>query len=971
MIKIYPSALGNGEPVETHEIKEKTTIANWLSENVKGFSLQIEEHPIVVIVNDQPISSHLWDVVEINSNSNVIILPSPKGVVLAIVAVIAIASLAVAVYAMHQAKKNQPKERATGSSLDGADITSNIARWGDPIPEISGAPLVYPAMLTPQHKWYETDNDYNATEYSEMLLCVGVGEYQVASADVRIGDTPASLLGDSVQIEFFAPNEVIPSKYSTWWHTVQEVGFTTFGGSGMTLGTSSNIPLIWPGGHSRISATGIRGNAPPVQWEVGMKIRYLKIDHYVTFGSNYVSSALLDNAGLSISDVIDVGDEFYTINNIQPASGGTAGNVASILASDEPSRYDFDVTPITFRVTLSGIGYNITLNSAFSDISGVATAIENQLNGTPLQALVQSNRILIRQQGSPNGASIAITSDYTAVFGETPVITQGQSAQAGHDARYYLSGASFIPGTVMTNADKRGVVYEITNISGFDIDIRPVGNLIWGGMPPESKLPYVIHLHPDSFQVGWSGPFMASPKGEKVNRLEIDIFFPQGLIQYDKKNNPLAMTAGGVIQYRSGTLGAWTSYNFSKTATTPNQIGYTFAIDVADGEYQVRVRSNSEPSQSTQISDTMQWTGLKSRVVFSKNKYAGMTTMGIRMKSGDKISGGVENKISVRARRKLPPIAGGAPVATRDIAPFFKYMMQSVGYEPYLDSTLLNQLNTKWAGKYFDLEVSSSTTLKSLSNSLLLAGDAELTIRNGMITPVINERRDGMPTRIFSSADFVNPISQTISTIRPDDPDGIEAEFVEFESGKKETVSYLMPTDAGFRKEKTSVIGITDRLRAQRVIRLQRRMSALERVIFEFQTELQGMALQYGDKIGIQDGSVEYGQSTFALRKTQTKLFLTDDIKYDAAILHVGVRRKDGTLNYLGTATTDVSRKVLIFASGVPSDIVDITESVNPSVIYVGETQQFYYEALVTEVRPNSDNTVTVRAKGYVPEVYQ
>ena len=90
MIKIYPSLMGRGEPIETHEITKVQSIAQWLSENVKGFTMQKAEHPISVFVNGKAITPSMWDMVKIDSDTDAIILPTPKGVEIIVIAVIAV-----------------------------------------------------------------------------------------------------------------------------------------------------------------------------------------------------------------------------------------------------------------------------------------------------------------------------------------------------------------------------------------------------------------------------------------------------------------------------------------------------------------------------------------------------------------------------------------------------------------------------------------------------------------------------------------------------------------------------------------------------------------------------------------------------------------------------------------------------------------------------------------------------------------
>src|SRR5690606_19586567 len=139
---------------------------------------------------------------------------------------------------------------------------------------------------------------------------------------------------------------------------------------------------------------------------------------------------------------------------------------------------------------------------------------------------------------------------------------------------------------------------------------------------------------------------------------------------------------------------------------------------------------------------------------------------------------------------------------TRDIAPFFVYMMESVGYgRELIDMDHIRALHRIWhdRGDTFDLSVDTTSTLKTIAGYCLQAGFAELTIRRGLISAARDAYRTGMPPRVYSPQELVSPLIETTEMIRPDDIDGVDIEYKDRLTGRMMTVSYRLPGDKGLR----------------------------------------------------------------------------------------------------------------------------------------------------------------------------
>jgi len=279
-----------------------------------------------------------------------------------------------------------------------------------------------------------------------------------------------------------------------------------------------------------------------------------------------------------------------------------------------------------------------------------------------------------------------------------------------------------------------------------------------------------IVLDENSTEGEWLGPFVACPAGEVTNKIEADLMFPNGLVRVYVDNGKLAdWTVTAEIQYRDyAAAGAWSSVIKTYTQKTLDQIGFTETIDLASYyQPEVRVRRIGAKSTKTNVQDTIQWYGLRSKLN-APTSYQDFTTIALRIVTGDRIAAQAESLVSVRATRKLPLWNGStwsAPVVTRSIAPWVAYIAKSVGYtDDDINLAELHRLGDIWdaRGDYYDDAINDRTTVKDAINDALAAGFAELTIDRGLIKPVRDEPRTVFE-QAYSPQNMTSPLVRQFS----------------------------------------------------------------------------------------------------------------------------------------------------------------------------------------------------------------
>ncbi len=968
-IRVYPSRL-EGEPLETHKITQRQSIEQWLIEATNGaYSADATDSHPTIVLNDQKVEQSEWALTFICATDELDIYIEPRAS--AVIAVISVViALVVTVMTMRSMKAGTPATQTRGKTLDDPAALANQVKWSDPIPEIAGSPITYPDYITPPRRYYVN----RTQQWVDSLVCIGVGEYQTDKSQMWIGDTSLPTYGNDAQVTVFQPNEEIPADLAAWWHTPEEVGFTTFGGAGMTLGPAVNVARVWPSQSFTFTGQNITGTVPP-PWEAGTLLR-AEAEHLIEFSGNTLRSAVLDTLDISTGDEIELTGERegdYIVTGITGGTGASVGSAALATGGSAPSRYDFDVTPATLNITLNSITYTVVLSTAVVSIDGIISAINAQLNGSPVRARNSSGRIELYQLEPFTGGVFSLTGDVATLLGSV-TYTAGVATAAAKGATYTVAGENFGSGSEIAAAGRAGMLYAIIEVTGNAVKVSPPDVEFWSGFPSGVLSSSSVELDSGSIQGGWIGPFAAAPSSEKSDCFEVGIFYPQGLISYSKKGKIRSRSAGGVIQWREIGDTTWQSRSFSNRQSTADQIGFTYRIEHGASRVEVRVRAHRAASTSARSSDQQQWTGLRSRIIGAPTRYPNLTLAHVRLRSGDKVSGGVDNKFSVRARRILPTIEDPATKEpTRDIAPFFVHMMNSVGYgRDLIDMPTITALHKIWQERRdtFDLAVSASSTLKAVANSCLGAGFAELTLRNGKISAARDAYRLGTPSRIYSPQELRagGEIVESTQTVMPDDIDGVDIEYIDYATGRTLTEPYRLIGDEGRRVEVIKAAGVTDRTRAWRIAARRRRIAAYRRTAYKGGTEMAAMNSYYMDYIGLQDGIPEYGQSAFVLAVDGLTLTLSEPIQVPTGGAIAMIRRQDGTATAPIAIASISGHDVTLVA--IPADAQVTPDPNRATVVYIGSRTQIVHEALITEVRPAGDGRVEFQAVNMDNRVY-
>ncbi|WP_414433517.1 host specificity factor TipJ family phage tail protein [Alcanivorax sp. IL1] len=497
----------------------------------------------------------------------------------------------------------------------------------------------------------------------------------------------------------------------------------------------------------------------------------------------------------------------------------------------------------------------------------------------------------------------------------------------------------------------------------------------WPGFDFLTSSSVVIYISSTDAAIGWAGPFTACPAGEVTEKIEYDLFFPNGLWETFGQGGSFPESQTIEIQWReAGSSDAWESEVKTVKTRSRDQIGYTFSIDLASAmRPEVRMRRAGAASTAFKFRD-VEWYGLRAKLD-APSSYP-WTTISVEVEDAEEIAGASENQINVIAKRKIPVLSGGewtaGNVETADIIPALRYMAESISM-PYDDDAMVSLDSLyKSRGDTFNY-VFQESTLREAMKTALGAGMAELTLDDGAIKPI----RDGVRTtfeQAFSPQNMTGDgLSRSFTSVRPDEPDGVDVEYTDSQTWAQQTVECRLPGDFGDKVETLKLSGVTNRTQAWRIGMRYRRQQKYRRWDYSFNTELEGLNAGYMSYVPLLDDIPGYGQSSImrniAAIGDDARITVTEDMDWSGTGHVVAFRNEYGEL--VGPYSASMGNNNREIVADIPVDVwPDLTERQEPPHVYFGTSDKWTFPALIQSIEPSGGLQVGIRAVNYDERVY-
>ena len=1003
-IRFYPSRLP-GEPLETHE-HGVTSIRNWLVTNVEEYEDR-EVSPLAIELEGQLVPPGEWAFRIIRPESDVRIYPVPFATGFAIASlVIAVAAAAYSIYMMNNMDSGGYTS-STGRSLDLNPAKANSAKLGDAIREVFGRRRIYPDYVVQPVTRYDPADP--TIMHVHMLVCLGAGHFDYSEGDIRVGDTPKTSLPGFSHTNYPPGADVSGDERSENWFNSTEVGGTS-SGSGLDMAQTSPdsddiIADSMTVSGANVTFTGLDtdddddededDNALPESWVEGTIVEINAPTNFListSSGYSVFASKLLTEIApvvgmpvtLSFNSVdYDLFIAAYTPG--QDAVPGEGGSAAKIQASAAPTTYDYSLGSTTFTVTWHGTTYTVSLVADYVNMSGLLAAITEGLTGSGLVAQDNGGTVLITEEASPfAGGEITSSSLPVAVFGDAPVYTAGSESTGGSAAitanvTLAYNSATGTPfsgmpeGTQRLSLSHRGNEYQIISTDGTTATVARLVNgavdASWPGFSARTMIDYESTGLNDSDT--WMGPFLASPDNETVDMFEANFSFPSGICGFDNKGKKRIRHVEWEIQYRVYGSGAgWISKTGEYALKNVNGLGFTERIVLdSPGLVEVRCRRRNEQG-SNNARDNMYWQALRGRLLTRPSSYPGVTLMGVTVETGGKLAAQSDRRVNVVATRVYD--SGAA----RSISGALMHVGNSLGLQ--MDTEAIGVLeSTYWTpdGEYFDFATGDSISALEMLQKITNAGKSYFLLSDGLASV----GREGVKpwTGIITPQEMTEDLQTGFTAPSDDDYDGVDVTYINGTTWAEETVQCRTsdnPTPV--KIEDYQLDGVLSRDRAYQ-IGMRRLMKYLQqRETYQTTTELDALCYNVGDRIVLTDDIPDSATTISCLVESLstvngvTTMTVSEPLNWTYPNPRALIRYQDGSASALMVAT-----KVGDYQLSVPYlskfDKIDFsTASIEPVRLVFCDSSRVGYNAIVSEIAPQSDGTCQVTAKEYRASFY-
>ncbi|WP_022960306.1 host specificity factor TipJ family phage tail protein [Spongiibacter tropicus] len=591
--------------------------------------------------------------------------------------------------------------------------------------------------------------------------------------------------------------------------------------------------------------------------------------------------------------------------------------------------------------------------------------------------LAETEIVVIGEGGLP------VSSDFDA--GEVIEISTGPDAVVGY---YYITAKEVSSPYAMT-------VDRLLSASASDVDPD------WQGFSPVGEVAYEdIALDIDrvpSVDAGpWSNWYSVGVDGRDTLAVEVDYRFPAGLLRVTGGGSDVAYTVKFEVQLDYDGAPSPESVLLEHTDKTRDALLYTWRDDFAGPRSGVRVRFRRHTRSHTSLryTDNLEIVQVKARLP-QANSYDDVSVMTLRMVGTNTLAASAENKINIRGDSRLLPtlanlkdhLENGTPLvysATSSIARFVCWTLFDMLGDEALDAidwARFGELETLWEsrGDTLNGEFTDETTLWEALRLMLAPGFAEPLPREGRVTAVRKQSGTVDDIRHFYTPDVMlgEGVQWSESWYNDAEPDGIDIEIIDPDTGKAKVVECRLPGDLGGKPKRIQLIGVTDEVQAWRYGMRERRRLFYKPGSLSFDTELDGLNSLPGDFIAVaSDLDLEqYG----VVRGFDDVDVVTLDRVLEwsgAGPFFIAFRKDTGRMSDLFEvqAVSAQSRAVRLLAPSNLDFTFALDPSLEPTCYSFGTEDEWASLAVVTEISPtgfgDGKPRVSIVAEEYVAEIY-
>ena len=383
------------------------------------------------------------------------------------------------------------------------------------------------------------------------------------------------------------------------------------------------------------------------------------------------------------------------------------------------------------------------------------------------------------------------------------------------------------------------------------------------------------------------------------------------------------------------------------------------------------VRTSGAPNAKNGA-DRWVWTGLKLYANYpAGTAYGNVTLLAVRVKASQGLGNDASTRVRVRAIRRLTPPTGGTEAQSTSGADAFADAYVNTVYgaarpRSELDTATLTSLRSKWNGYSFNYVFRDRSTVFEALRTITTPFFAE-PLPLGSIMSVAQDGRKNIRSALFTDANIVaGSLKVGYSFDEEGAADGVEIEYLDPRDFRQ---SYAKVPSRSDRPDRFVLPGVTNATHALEYATVAYRRTQQQRKRVTFDTELEGLLLQMGDRIGVAHNVPKWGDSGLVLAVDGRTLIVDHDLDWTGGAKQILLRKPDGSVTDAITVTQGAAANMILLPSAAPTTI-NVDNDYDYTSFAFGASTTLVRDFIVTAVTPTGENTVTVEAVNYNPDVY-
>ena len=500
-----------------------------------------------------------------------------------------------------------------------------------------------------------------------------------------------------------------------------------------------------------------------------------------------------------------------------------------------------------------------------------------------------------------------------------------------------------------------------------------------------------------------AGFFATCKPGQSGSKFQLDIVFPGGMTRPNNSGDINGNTAQFTVYYQQlddndnliGTLYSTvvtaSSVN-STTMTGPDNTSYTSTT--VDCQNQTVIGSPMRRSYMITAPSSGRWAVKITRITGAPNAkngvnrfiwaalrlygdypsgsaYGDVTLVAVRIKASLGLGADAAARIRVNCTRRLSPPAGGFEAQSTSGADAFADAYTNATYganraRSELDTATLASLRTKWTGYAFNYVFKEKITVWEALRTITTPFAAEPC----PIGPTMSVVQDGIKSTrsmLFTDANIVaDSLTVNYSFDEEGVSDGVEIEYLDPKDFKQTYTRY--PTTS-LRPDQYTLPGVTNATHAAQYAQLtwQRRQGQRKKVTFD--TELEGLLLQLGDRIGIAHNVPKWGDGGLVVAVSGLNITVDHDLNWSGGAKQIIFRKPDGGVTDPVTVTRGTQDNIVVLPSS-PATTIYVDADYDYTSFAFGDSTTLVRDFVVVSTAPTGDNTVTVEAVNYNASIF-